>query len=70
MKPKVGDFIEFELAADEKNKPGFFKRQVGEVLDDWQEFYRVSNPSGEKVLIPKTMKFRKIKNVFFAYKKE
>ena len=68
MKPKVGDFIKFNLTSEDN--PGFLKCVMGEILYDWEEVYVVLDPWNQRVIIRKDMKFRKIHNVFFAYEKK
>ena len=67
MKPKIGDFIKFELKSEDK--PGFVRCVMAEILHDWEEVYIVLDPWKQKVIIRKDMKFRKIQSVFFAYEK-
>ena len=68
MKPKIGDFIKFELKSEDKK--GFFKCVMAEIVHDWEEVYVVVDPWNQKVMVRKDMKFRKIQTVFFAYDKK
>ena len=68
MKPKIGDFIKFELKSEDN--PGFVKCVMGEIVHDWAEGYVVLDPWNQKIFIRKDKKFRKIQSVFFAYDKK
>ena len=67
MKPKVGDFIKFELKSEDN--PGFVKCVMGEIVHDWNEAYVVLDPWNQKIFITKDREFRKIQTVFFAGEK-
>lgn len=68
MKPKVGDFIKFELKSEDN--PSFIKCVMGEIVHDWEEAYVILDRWNQKIFISKDRKFRKIQTVFFAYKKK
>lgn len=67
MKPKIGDFIKFELKSEDN--PGFISCVMGEIIHDWNENYVVLDPWNQKIVITKDREFRKIQNVYFAYEK-